>query len=175
MSDIPKITPDNAAAPGTTPDSRDPATGQFTGIFNEEIFAQILERLSAGEPLAQICRSDGMPSAHTVRSWQVKREDVREAIAAAREAGEEVIASDCLAIADDGHNDWQEGKYGPMPNGEVVQRSKLRVWTRLQLLARWNPKKWAERQSHQMLDEHGQPAKAGVMVFVDGVKGADGE
>ena len=120
------------------------------------VFAQILERLSAGEPLAQICRSDGMPSAHTVRSWQVKREDVREAIAAAREAGEEVIASDCLAIADDGHNDWQEGKYGPMPNGEVVQRSKLRVWTRLQLLARWNPKKWAERQSHQMLDEHGR-------------------
>jgi len=66
-------------------------------------------------------------------------------IACAREIGEEVIAQECLEIADDGSNDWVETKHGPQVNMECVNRSKLRVETRLKLLAKWNPKKYGDK------------------------------
>jgi hypothetical protein len=38
-----------------------------------------------------------------------------------------------------------ETEHGPRLNAEHVQRSKLRIETRLKLLAKWNPKKYGER------------------------------
>jgi hypothetical protein len=67
------------------------------------------------------------------------------AIARAREIGYDAIAEDCLRIADDASNDWMETEHGPRLNAEHVQRSKLRIETRLKLLAKWNPKKYGER------------------------------
>jgi hypothetical protein len=55
------------------------------------------------------------------------------------------MAEDCLRIADDAVNDWMETEHGPRLNGEHVQRSKLRIETRLKLLAKWNPKKYGEK------------------------------
>jgi hypothetical protein len=67
------------------------------------------------------------------------------AIARAREIGYDAMAEDCLRIADDAANDWMETEHGPRLNAEHVQRSKLRIETRLKLLAKWNPKKYGER------------------------------
>jgi hypothetical protein len=55
-----------------------------------------------------------------------------------------------LDIADNATNDWMEkqGKDGTelyQLNGEHIQRSKLRIETRLKLLAKWNPRKWGEK------------------------------
>ena len=30
----------------------------------------------------------------------------------------------------------------------AVQRNKLRIWTRLELLKTWNPKKWGDKVQH---------------------------
>jgi hypothetical protein len=38
-----------------------------------------------------------------------------------------------------------ETEHGPRLNAEHVQRSKLRIETRLKLLAKWSPKKYGER------------------------------
>lgn len=118
---------------------------------SEDVAAEICERLSKGEPLAQICRDDGMPCPNTVRTWAREREPLAEAIARAREDGFDVIASECLEIADDATNDWMEkhdsegNNIGWQLNGEHVQRSKLRVETRLKLLAKWDPKRYGDR------------------------------
>ena len=63
----------------------------------------------------------------------------------AREKGEEAIAAECLDIADDTSQDMIDTAYGPRLNTEHVQRSKLRIETRLKLLAKWNPKKWGDK------------------------------
>jgi hypothetical protein len=106
--------------------------------------------------LAAICRDDGMPHPSTVRDWMAADEAVSRDIACAREAGEEWLAAECLEIADDSRNDWIDRKAEEgdekaadvRENGEAIQRSKLRIDTRLKLLAKWNPKKYGDRLTH---------------------------
>lgn len=114
----------------------------------------ICERLGKGEPLAAICRDDGMPGLRTVYDWGDADPEVSARIARAREEGEEAIAAECLQIADDARNDYMvrvssgesEAAAGAaIYNSEHVQRSKLRIETRLKLLAKWNPKKWGDK------------------------------
>lgn len=99
--------------------------------YSKELIADICERLSNGEPLAAICRDEGMPDPSTVWDWQQNKPEVSQAIARAREIGEEVIAAECLDIADD------------LQDHPASRR--VRVETRLKLLAKWNPKKWGEK------------------------------
>lgn len=117
--------------------------------YNEEVANEICSRLADGEPLRQICRDPRMPHWMTVYAWQDRHDDFRIRIARAREMGEDAIAQECLEIADDARNDWMERNGGDAPgyalNGEHVQRSKLRIETRLKLLAKWNPRKWGEK------------------------------
>lgn len=116
-----------------------------------EIVATICRRLSVGEPLAVICRDEGMPNPGTVRDWMAAREDVTRAIAGAREDGEDFLAAECLAIADTP----QEGVETTInedgtseKRGDMLGHRKLRIETRLKLLAKWNPKKWGEKVDH---------------------------
>lgn len=87
-----------------------------------------------------------MPGARTVYDWMDNRQDVSAVIARARDVGEDMIALDCLHIADDNGNDRRELPGGrTVTDSDVVQRAKLRIDTRLKLLAKWNPKRWGER------------------------------
>lgn len=101
--------------------------------YTPEIVQAICERLSNGEPLAAICREEGMPGASTVYDWMEAHPDVAVAIARARVKGFDAIAEETLAIAD-----------GPK-SCDDVQRDKLRVETRLKLLAKWDPKRYGDR------------------------------
>lgn len=101
------------------------------------VLQTITDRLSKGEPLAVICRDEGMPHDSTVRDWMAKDESVSLAIARAREQGEESIAWRLRDVARGG-----EGSSGD------VQRDKLIVDTDLKLLAKWNPRKWGDRIQH---------------------------
>lgn len=122
--------------------------------YTVEIAREICRRLAEGVPLREICRQDGMPEWRTIYDWMVKDDaavaagggaGLSASIARAREIGYDAIAEDCLRIADDAANDWMETEHGPRLNAEHVQRSKLRIETRLKLLAKWNPKKYGER------------------------------
>lgn len=86
-----------------------------------------------------------MPDPDTIRSWMGADTEVSRLIARAREDGFDVIAAECLTIADDGSNDVVTDKDGnEHVNTEVIQRSKLRVETRLKLLAKWDPKRYGD-------------------------------
>lgn len=124
---------------------------KFPAPVQAKLIDEICERLSSGEPLRQICRDEHMPAWQGVYQWMEKDEDVARRIAHAREVGFDAIAEEALDIADNGTNDWMAkyGKEDEAPgyelNGEHVQRSKLRIETRLKLLAKWSPKKYGER------------------------------
>lgn len=117
--------------------------------FTPELADEIVLRISNGEPLREICRDEHMPAWRTFYDWQEADKAFSARIARARELGEEAIAQECLAIADTAKNDWMEthgqDDVGYKLNGEHIQRSKLRIETRLKLLAKWNPRKWGEK------------------------------
>lgn len=123
--------------------------------YTPELVEEICERLSKGEPLAQICRSEGMPKVTTLWDWQNDKNDperaeqISERVARAREDGLDFMATDCLNIADDNGRDTrilEDGRRVVDP--DVVQRAKLRIETRLKLLACWDPKRYGNKIDH---------------------------
>ncbi len=117
--------------------------------YSPELVEDICARLSAGEPLTVICRSDDkFPDPSTVRDWMAAMEDVSRAIARAREAGEIALSEECLQIADtpmEGEETTVEGEKVTVKRGDMLGHRKLQIETRLKLLAKWNPKKWGEK------------------------------
>lgn len=113
---------------------------------------RILAALADGIPMTVVCREPGMPDPSTVWDWEQADPAFSQAVARAREAGEDKMAMDCLEIADDARNDFMEkmdaegNANGMSFNSEHVQRSKLRIETRLKLLACFNPRKYGQKQ-----------------------------
>ena len=134
-----------------------------------EVETRIIEGLCDGIPLRELCRQDGMPSWRTVYDWISADEELAARIAHARELGFDAIAEDILDIADDGTNDWverkrQDGSVDVVMDSEHVQRSKLRIETRLKLLAKWSPSKYGEKQTVDVGNKPGETLKAEVSI-----------
>jgi hypothetical protein len=111
-----------------------------------ELEAEILAWIGAGKPLREYCRQDGKPSYRTVYDWLDKDSEFSSRFAHARDLGEDQISQECLEIADDDSKDLA-GELG-IPNAVAVNRAKLRIETRLKLLAKWNPKKYGDKIAH---------------------------
>lgn len=112
----------------------------------QEAVATICEKLSQGIPLTVICREDdGLPEPRTVYRWMEDSPEVASQIARARSAGHDALAEQCIDIADDECHDWVMSKKGEITNEVAIARAKLRVWTRMQLLAKWDPKRYGDR------------------------------
>ncbi|TAN29577.1 MAG: terminase [Castellaniella sp.] len=127
--------------------------------YTPELAAEICERLSTGEPLAVICRDDHMPGVQTVSDWSRVHEDLAVNIARARDIGHDALAAQCLEISDNETHDWVMTKKGMLTNEVAVGRAKLQIWTRLQLLAKWNPKKYGDKQSVELTGADGGPVQ----------------
>ena len=112
----------------------------------------IVDLLSDGVTLRAICRMNNAPSWTTVYDWMDEDADFALRIARARVLGFDAIAEDSVDIADDGKKDFvtviKRGVESVVFDKEHVQRSKLRVWTRLQLLAKWSPEKYGDMIKH---------------------------
>lgn len=117
--------------------------------YSQEKADAICERLANGEPLRQICRDEAMPAWRTVYDWIDAHADFAARFARAREAGFDAIAEECLEIADETSRDTIMVGRGDdtreAANTEWISRSKLRVETRLKLLAKWSPKRYGDK------------------------------
>jgi len=104
----------------------------MTQAIADELVAWIAE----GKPMREWCRLPGKPHFTTVYDWMDRDEGFSLRIARAREDGYDVIADQCMTLADD------------EPRDQVyVAWRRLQVDTRLKLLAKWNPKKYGDRQA----------------------------
>jgi hypothetical protein len=139
--------------------------------FTQEIADEIARRLCEGEPLAAICRDPKMPGVTTVWEWQKGKPEFSEAIARAREVGFDVIATECLEIADDSSGDVRlvgdGGDEREVCNTEFVQRAKLRIETRLKLLAKWDPKRYGDAVQLKHADANGDRLVVEIVQFGD--------
>lgn len=107
---------------------------------------EIEEWIASGKTLRDYARQPGKPSRRLIDTWRATIPEIGTRIAHARDIGYDVIAEDCLAIADDGVNDTSTDDDGnEVVNHDVIQRSKLRVDTRLKLLAKWDPRRYGDK------------------------------
>lgn len=127
--------------------------------FTQAIADEICERLAQGEPLRKICRDDRMPTWQTIYRWMAENADLSNRIAHAREAGFDAIAEECLEIADETAFDTVSTEHGDRANTEWISRSKLRVETRLKLLAKWDPKRYGDKITNELTGPGGGPVE----------------
>ena len=113
-----------------------------------EVEELIIEGLTDGVPLRVLCRRDDVPSWRTVYDWINADASFASRVAYARDLGFEAIAEDILDIADD-----------TPAISEHVQRSKMRIDTRLKLLACWSPKRYGNKQDVSIGNKDGETLK----------------
>ena len=100
----------------------------------EKAIATIVEGLSNGTTLREMCRMAEMPNWRTFYDWMDADPELATRIAHARDLGYDAIAEDVLQIIDN-----------TKAIGEHVQLSKLKAEYRLKLLAKWSPKRYGDR------------------------------
>ena len=116
-----------------------------------EMVEAILEGMSKGQTLTSLCDEQRI-SVQTWHDWRYADEALNIAHGRAREIGFDVIADDCLMIAD-----TQEiGETRTVdPDGSIkvvtedmLGHRKVRIETRLKLLAKWDPKRYGDKLEH---------------------------
>lgn len=133
----------------------------FEGDAKRAVQDRIIDEMSEGRTLSEICRQEGMPKRRTVYDWIDADPEFAKQMDRAREIGCDAIADEEIEIADNGSNDWMKrhGKDGAeewVLNGEHVQRSKLRIWSRQQLRSKWHPKKYGDKTTHEHTGADGE-------------------
>ncbi len=94
----------------------------------------IVDWLAAGKTLRSYCRQDQSPSFFSVYDWMGKDEEFALRIARARDSGSDVIADQCIELAD----------IEPTDQVQAAWR-RTQIETRLKLLSKWSPKKYGDR------------------------------
>lgn len=131
---------------------KDKPTRGRPSLYTPERAEEICEWISQGKTLRDWCRQSGVKN-RTVYEWREAHEDFAARFARARDLGFDALAEETLAIADDTTNDFvtatdASGKDYEKFNAEHVQRSKLRIQTRLDLLAKWDPRRYGNKIEH---------------------------
>ena len=93
----------------------------------------------------QWCALPGHPDRSTVHRWVEKDEDFARRFARARDLGWDVIAEETAALAEQRPDMITDAAGNERVDAGYVQWQRLRVDTRLRLLAKWSPKKYGDR------------------------------
>ena len=143
----PKKPPTGQGLTLTLPDAPKKKTGR-PSKYTPELAAEMCDRLSNGEPLRQICRDDRMPEWRTVYDWLARDPELSAQVARAREAGYEAMAEELIEISDTlhfGETQVMGDKNSTTTVADMLGHRKLRIETRLKLLACWNPSKYGTK------------------------------
>ena len=76
-----------------------------------------------------------------------------ESIARARDFGYDALADQALEIAAHERHDWRMSLKGEVTDEVAISRARLRIETRLKLVAKWNPKKYGDKLDLTTRDE----------------------
>ena len=111
----------------------------------DEKIDRVISAVSRGTPLAVVCREFDF-DVDIFGLWRKTDADLERRYRIARDLGFDAIAAEALMIADSGDKD-----------AGSTQRDKLRVETRLKLLAKWDPKRYGDRIHNEVSGPDGGP------------------
>lgn len=111
-----------------------PKADKIAERFEDDVVAQIIERISGGESLSHICAEAKMPSRRAVYDWMERDAEFNSRFRAARARGVHALAEQCLEIAD-------------TPSRDAVDAAdkRIRIDTRLRLAGKWLPAIYGDR------------------------------
>ena len=113
--------------------------------YSDELIDTICLRLSNGEALTQIVKSDSMPSHATVYTWLLERPEFLDKYTRAREEQADTNADQIIAIADEMPPEYTDEKgrtsLDPTFLNWQKQRIEARKWTAMKL----KPKKYGDK------------------------------
>ena len=119
---------------------------------------EIVEWLSSGKFLTDYCRIEGNPSRTAIYYWMEKDKEFSERVAYARARGEEVLFEENMAIVDTAPPSDMNGR----TDSGYVAWQKNRVWARLEMLKRMNPKKYGDK-----VDVTSKGEQVGLAINID--------
>jgi len=117
--------------------------------------------------LDRLCKlHDDLPDKTTVNLWRSIYPDFSTQYAQAKIQQADLLAEECLEIADDARNDYMES-FSNEPDatpykvmGEVVNRSRLRIDTRKWLASKLLPKQYGDQHRIESLESENDNLKA---------------
>jgi hypothetical protein len=144
--------------------TRQQKSKEAVALKQEALKPTIADRVSAGVPLVTVCRNLGL-AVTTVRGWARSDEAFATELRQAHLDGYDTIAADVLEIADtpqfgeevitgfDGDKVMQRTE-----RREMIRHRQLRIRTRMELLAKWDPKRYGTLVQAQMSVDEGLAA-----------------
>lgn len=115
------------------------------------LWSEVFDRLSGGESVAEICSDhEDWPPARVLHRMIASDAELTEHYNLAAKCAVMALREEMLPIADDARNDFMaredsKGRVQLKPDGEMVQRSRLRIDTRFKLLEALDPERFGKR------------------------------
>ena len=148
--------------------------------MKEGVFDEILRLVASGYTIRNICLMEGFPAKRTVWQYMYENPDMKTRYYAAREAGADVLAEECIDIADDGSNDFMTvgSDDKQVIDHEAVARSKLRVSARQWYIGKIARNVFGERidvtqRSVNATINPGDDPKKAADIYKEFISGAD--
>ena len=116
--------------------------------YTDALAAEIVDRITQGETLADICRDDHMPGYRTVYDWERAHPDFSANITRARLYGYDQIANATRRVA----------RGAPGHSTGDTQRDKLIIETDLKLLSKWD-KRYGDKIEQTVQGADGGPVQ----------------
>lgn len=116
-------------------------------LKTEELCAEICTRLSTGETLRSVCKSNHMPDVSSVMRWLLQDARFHADYARARSIGYDVMAEQVLDISDTPMMGvkTEESQFGTKTiTADMTEHRKLMIDTRKWLLAKLRPDKYGD-------------------------------
>lgn len=114
-----------------------PAKQDSSNLHTEATLEKAFQLLEGGYSVAQICReNEDMPTRHYLYKWLTATPELKERYIQARKTGMELVMDECIDIADGTDEDMLED----------VQRSKLRIETRMKYAAKIDPDRFGDKK-----------------------------
>lgn len=147
------------------------AKKQPTYAFTIEKAKRVLDAISEGTTVTGIAKKLGFPRKY-IYQWQGEQEgrkfkwggqeqDFKGHFARAKEMGFDAIADEAMDIADDFElvtveetTESEKGFYRKKKCLDTTEQRKLRIWTRLQLLAKWS-NRYSDKQKVELTGKDG--------------------
>lgn len=116
----------------------------------DRLVTLICDRISEGESLRSVLRSDNMPDKQSFFNWIDSSKEYFDQYARAKEARADAIFEDILEIADETQNDTitkvgKDGEIYEAENKEWINRSRLKIDSRKWMLSKMLPKKYGDK------------------------------
>ena len=141
--------------------------------YPPETGVEICAALADGITLSEYCRRPGTPHRSLIYHWRKVRPDFAAAMDEARKLGYDVLAERALEIANTPH-ELETVSTGPLgttvTRADSVAHRKLQVWTTLELLKKWDPKRYADRQAVEVSGPDGAPLASVNLTTTDPVE-----